>query len=384
MGKLQQLFKPILTLLGGLLAIDGAIAQTQELNPVMREQVVMVKKGEGLLSTQLETTLFKPPGEGPFPVAIVNHGKAPGNPLFQQRARYELQSLELLKRGYLVAVPMRQGFSKSTGSYIGGGCNTESNGRVQAEDVLTVMGYLKTLPEADVSRIIVLGQSHGGLTTMALGASNPPGVRGLVNFAGGLKNESCSSWELGLVDAFRDYGKQGKLPSLWFYGDNDSYWPVWLYKRMHQAYVDAGGQARLVAYGEFGSDAHGMFGSRRGLAVWTGEVDRFLASLNMPHEVVHKLTGKTHATAIPPSSGFAALEDDKALPHVKQTGKEGYLKFLNADPPKAFAISPTGAWAYSSNRPEAITSAIGRCNEFAKAPVCKLYAVDEAVVWVKD
>ena len=47
----------------------------------------MVKK-PGVFGAELETTLFRPPGDGPFPLIVVNHGKASGNPRFQARSRY--------------------------------------------------------------------------------------------------------------------------------------------------------------------------------------------------------------------------------------------------------------------------------------------------------
>ncbi len=370
-------------LLAGLLAVAAA-APAQTLSDVMREQVVMVKKGEGFTSVELETTIYRPPGQGPFPVIVINHGKAAGNPSFQLRAKYEVAAREFLQRGYLVVIPMRQGFSRSSGSYIGGGCNVESNGRVQAEDVLATLSYLKTLPDADLTRVLIVGQSHGGLTTMAFGTLNHPGVRGLINFAGGLRQDSCAAWEFTLIRAFGAYGKETRLPSLWFYGDNDSYWQPWLYRDMHQSYVNAGGRARLVAFGRFGTDAHGLFSSRSGPPVWLPEVEKFLIELELPYQKIHKIPLAAHETPVPAPTGFAAEEDEKALPYVKQTGRDGYQKYRGSDAPKAFAVSQTGAWAFSAARPDAMKRALERCNQSAKNDKCRLYAVDDEVVWVQE
>ena len=107
-------------------------------------------------------------------------------------------------------------------------------------------------------------------------------MRGVVNFAGGLRNAACAGWENNLIDAFGDYGRTARYPSLWFYGDNDSYWsrPAW--EAMHRAYVGAGGDARMVAFGTFATgDAHGMFGSRAGQSIWLPEFDRFAAALGL-------------------------------------------------------------------------------------------------------
>src|SRR6185503_6490220 len=163
----------------------------------------------------------------------------------------------------------------SGGAYLApAGCNIASNGEVQAESVATVLEWLRAQPFVDKERIVVVGQSHGGLTTMALGTFNPPGVRGLINFAGGLKETGCF-WEGALAQAFRSYGGSTKLPSLWFYGDNDSYFPPGVWQDMYARYTGAGGKARLVAFGEFGRDAHGMFSSSRGVPIWVPEVEKF-------------------------------------------------------------------------------------------------------------
>jgi dienelactone hydrolase len=245
------------------------------------EEIIMVRK-PGVFGPELETTLFRPPGEGPFPLILVNHGKASGNPRFQARSRYLVAARELVRRGYAVVVPMRQGFSKSGGSYIGGGCNVESNGRVQAEDLVVVLAFYAARPDIDARRTVVFGQSHGGLTTLALGALGLPNVVGLVNFAGGLRQEGCNGWERSLADAVASYARTTTAPSLWFYGDNDSYFTPETWQRMHAQYVAAGGRARLVAFGSFGTDAHELFSSARGAPVWLPEVGAFFTELGLP------------------------------------------------------------------------------------------------------
>lgn len=254
------------------------------------EEVIMIEK-PGIFTLELEVTLFKPPGVGPFPLVVINHGKAVGDPRFQPRATYPMATRFFLARGYVVALPMRQGFSKSTGSYIGGGCNVESNGVVQAEDVKVTIDYLLTQAAIDPAEILVMGQSHGGLTTMAFGASDYPGVKGLVNFAGGLRQEACPGWEGTLIRAFGSYGRHTKIPSLWFYGDNDSYWKkdIWqaMYAKYSEGLVAHGSAARMVAFGTFVTDAHRMFGHEQGPSIWEPEVLQFLVQLGLPSTVVN-------------------------------------------------------------------------------------------------
>lgn len=363
-----------------LLWISMAVAADRPTIPKhMNEKVEMISIGSGFGKAELETTLFTPPGSGPFPLVVINHGKAFGNPKFDPRARYPVASREFLKRGYMVAVPMRPGFSKSEGQYIDTGCNTESNGRLQAESVLGVLNELVKRPEVDRSRILLVGQSHGGLTVLALGAIGFPGVRGILNFAGGFKvtGKFCV-WEKSMVDAFEAYGKEAKVPSLWFYGDNDSYWGAELPKTAFKAYQSTGGsKSRLISYGVFASgDAHGMFSSARGLGIWWPETERFLKEIDLPTEVMFDM----ETIPRPPKSSFAALEDVAAVPYLKEKGRENYAKFLTMPQPRAFAIADTGSHGWAFDGAEPLETALKNCEKFAKKS-CRLYAVDDDVVW---
>jgi hypothetical protein len=85
---------------------------------------------------------------------------------------------------------------------------------------------------------------------------------------------------------------------------------------------------------------------------------------------------------IPPPSGFAEISDPSKVPGVSEAGRQQYRRFLAAQPPRAFALSPSGnTWAwFSSLVPDAAWRALVGCSERAKEQ-CQLYAVDDAVVW---
>lgn len=352
----------------------------QELDKQLNEAIVMIPKKGILLTTQLETTIHTPEGEGPFPVVVINHGKALGDPRFQDRYRPLIAVRYFMQRGYLVAVPMRQGFSKSTGLYIGAGCNVGSNGRVQAEDVQAVLDYLVALPHVDRDRLLVIGQSHGGWTTLAFGTLNYPGVKGLVNFAGGLRQEQCAGWEGTLARAAGSYGAETKLPSLWFYADNDSYFSPYTFRQMHERYRSNQRRATLIAFGDFGVDGHRMFSSRAGRKIWEPEMSRFLQEVGLPHEVVRPQYAGASFMAAPPRTDFAALDNREAVPHVGEKEREGYAAFLTKDFTRAFAIAPGGAWGWASGGNDPLQRALDNCNKTGKG-ACRLYAVDDAVVW---
>jgi hypothetical protein len=82
------------------------------------------------------------------------------------------------------------------------------------------------------------------------------------------------------------------------------------------------------------------------------------------------------------STGFAAVEDAAAVPHLKtDAAREAYRAFRAAPPPKAFALAPNGAWAWRSDGSAVMRAAVERCQTHAKEQTCKLYAVDDVVVW---
>lgn len=366
-----------------LLLIGGASrAQDQALDASLHESVQMIVK-PGLFKLELETTFYKPEGAGPFPVVVINHGKAYGEPRFQARYRPAVAARYFLQRGYAVVVPMRQGFSRSSGNYIGGGCNVESNGRAQADDVRAALDYVVAQPWADRERLLVIGQSHGGWTTLAFGAQPYPGVKGLINFAGGLKQEQCAGWESVLARAAGSYGRETRLPSIWFYGDNDSYFSTSTFRAMFEQYVAGGAPAQLVAYGLFGTDSHALFGARAGAAIWQPEVTRFLERIGLPSQPRAEFAqyGNTRAlTPVPAATRFAPIEDATRLPFVRDTGREGYAKFLTQPQPRAFAIAPNGAWGWAEGGEDPLKRALDNCNRRGQGG-CRLYAVDDAVVW---
>lgn len=381
-AKKSRTFSAVLGVIAfasGLLASHSP-AKAVTLDATLNEQVVMVPAFDGAKSVELETTIFKPPGDGPFPLVIMNHGKALGNPRRQNRDRFLVLSKEFVKRGYAVVIPMRKGFSKSTGDYIDRGCDMSAHGYGQADDLQSTLEYLRTQHWADSARILVAGQSYGGLTALAFGTRGFPGVRGLINFAGGLKMHGGSCrWQASLVRAFADYGAKTVLPSIWFYGENDHHFGPELAARMHSAYVQAGGHARLVAFGPFKKDAHGMSGSRDGVQIWWPETEKFLKELGMPTEPVLALNKELKS----PVSTYAAIDNVDAIPYLKATGREQYRVFLGKSEPRAFALSPTGAWSWSEDGDDPAEQALADCQKHSAQP-CRLYAVDRHVVWIGE
>ncbi len=362
----------------GLSLLSGiCFAQEAMVSAKLDEQVMMVPTFSGNASVELQTTIFRPPGPGPFPLVIMNHGKEPGNPHLQRRDRFLAISKEFVKRGYAVVIPMRKGFAKSTGQYVEDRCDMQGNGQLQADDLQGALEYFLKQDWVDKDRIIIAGQSYGGLATMAFGTRHFPGVKGLINFAGGLRTDGGTcQWQASLVDAFANYGSRSSVPSLWFYGANDTYFNPAIASRMYNAYVASGGKAKLVAYGPFKRDAHGMAGSRDGVKIWWPETEKFLQQVGMPTAEVIALAEDAPIA----KSDFAEIDNVDAIPYLKDKGREAYRVFLSKSSPKAFAVSSSGAWSWAEEGDDPTARVLANCQNSSRQP-CKLYAVDDYVVW---
>ena len=361
-------------------AAAPALAADVPLDPALGESVVFIRN-RAVFPVELETTLFRPPGDGPFPVVVINHGKASGNNRLDPRSRPLVAVREFLQRGYAVMVPMRQGFANSGGRVSGEGCNFAANGAAQAEDVHAVVQWLADQPWADITRMVMLGQSHGGLTTLAYARRPHPGFKLFVNFAGGLKiADDICPWRSALVQAFAQYGAVTRTPTLWFYGVNDSFFPPEIIDPAHAAYVAAGGPAEMVHFGPFAKDAHALFASARGLPIWWPYVQRRLEQAGLPTQTIFPQFAPTPPLATPPPTGYAALGEVEKLPYLRGGGRAGYKAFIEAPLPRAFALSARGAWGWAAGGDDAAQKALDNCTSRLQSP-CQLYAVDADVVW---
>ena len=361
-----------------VILVNAKVASAEALDSTINEQVIMLPVIEHGNEFQFETTIFKPPGNGPFPLLLMNHGKEIGDPHKQKRDRFLAISREFVKRGYAVAIPMRRGFARSTGTYTDHGCNMADNGHLQADDIEAALVALLKQNWVDRERIIIGGQSYGGLAAMAFGVRQFPGVRALINFAGGLRvdGRGCD-WKNSLIKAFASYATNTSLPSLWFYGENDSYFDHPLAMQLLNAYQSAGVVPELSAFGKFKNDTHGMAGSRDGVSIWLPDTERFLQRLGMPTSPVVEIA----EMARPPATNFSPLDNIAAVPYLSNAGRTGYRDYLNKASPRAFALSASGSWSWASEGDDPSDRALASCQKKSTVP-CKLFSIDNDIVWV--
>ena len=242
--------------------------------------------------------VFRPAGEGPFPVVVYSHGRS-GTEVERARTRPPAMQSHVhywLDKGFAVVAPIRPGYGQTGGvdredsgvRYdIFGNCwGPPDFGRAAAgarDAVLATLAWIRKQPWADAGRIVLEGTSMGGLASIATAAVNPPGVMAYVNFAGGTggsgsrsPGHSCGSASMQSLMSI--YGAMTHVPGLWLYAENDSYWGADRPRAWYLAFAAAGGAATFVMTEPVpGSDGHALLA--RGASLWRPHVDRFLESL---------------------------------------------------------------------------------------------------------
>ena len=240
---------------------------------------------------ELETLSVTPPGPGPFPLAVISHGNMNSR---EGRKRLQLGSYQPIAedfahRGYKAVVFARRGFASSTGSYADrlSGCWQTGAGRISAEDYAAVIKKLASRKDVDGSTVVAAGQSGGGFAVLALASRAPAGLIGVVNFSGGRggnrHDEQYNCDEYGFVDAFGEFGKMVRIPSLWLYSTADHFfWPD-LVRRALAAYAEGGAPVRLEWFGPlpFAGDGHRLYRGE-GQYLWSPRIGAFLKNIGAP------------------------------------------------------------------------------------------------------
>jgi len=256
----------------------------------LHESVMKVQVGNWLDGGTIEVTVYKPEGAGPFPVAVLSHG-SPRNAAQRKsagRQRLAAQSEPFIALGFAVLVPTRRGYGNSGGEWAEayGRCSDPAYyeaGLESARDIRAAVEAVRAEPWVDAKRVVLVGQSAGGFASVAASSQPMDGLLGVINFAGGRGSQTpdhvCG--EARLVEAMGRYGRTARVPELWIYSTNDHFFGPPLARRMHAAFVEAGGRADFVAAPESGIDGHGYF--VRGMGDWTPRVAQFVRRIGAVH-----------------------------------------------------------------------------------------------------
>ena len=230
---------------------------------------------------RIQAYLYKPDGDGPFPVVIYNHGSRTGRERDSQP--FEHIGALLTHARYVVLLPERRGYGRSDGltwpEAVG-----KDKGRFVArlheetDDVLAAIDYLRTLPFADPKRIGIMGWSFGGIVTM-FAVSRSTAFAVAINQAGGaLTWNGNEEVRRALIAA----AEKVTTPTLLLVAENDR--TTASITTLGEIFKKRGVAHQMVIYGPFppqpqtfasGAPGHRLF-SAQGVNVWQEDVLAFL------------------------------------------------------------------------------------------------------------
>ncbi|HEX3411561.1 MAG TPA: hypothetical protein VHT00_07565 [Stellaceae bacterium] len=249
---------------------------------------------EGGRPVRLEVVIKKPPGNGPFPLLVFNHGSTgrgtDPNLLTQTYWSPEIAAF-FVEKGWMAAFPQRRGRGKSDGLYdegfapdraLGYSCDPDRSlaGADRAlADIKAAVEALQQRSDVAAGPILIGGASRGGMLAIAYAGTHPEQVLGVLNFVGGWVGEGLCRNASDINGAlFQRGGKFGR-PTLWLYGQHDSTYSIEHSRSNFEVFRKAGGNGEFFEYAVPGGFGHGLAGYP---SLWSGDVEKYLTAIGAP------------------------------------------------------------------------------------------------------
>ena len=280
-----------LAVLGVLCWSAGALVDKPPPSRFVREEVrIPAHSGR----TTLAITILRPRGEGPYGAVVLNHG-VPLSALARSLESPQLllhTAAAFVQRGYAVVMPLRRGFGATGGEFaedpgVCGDPDYRRGERAAAADVLAAYQFARRLPYVDRTRMILAGQSAGGVAALFAAAQSPPGLVAVLAFAAGRGGDPvhhpgvpCAGARL--AEVFEELGRSLKAPVLLHYAENDLFFGPSASRSWFARLKSGGARAEYVLQPAFGANGHYMFTDAAGIELWLPAVGRFLARHGIP------------------------------------------------------------------------------------------------------
>jgi dienelactone hydrolase len=298
----------VLLFLCSCIVHPAAIAHDDDVytRPDVIEEQVRIPVPAGQYS--IAATILRPTGPGPFGVVVLNHGVPVSE---EQRLTTSAEDFRdaapvFVRLGYVVVMPLRRGFGATGGDFAedAGSCSDpdfEHGERAAADDVMAAYDYAQQLPYVDPDRMILAGQSAGGMVSIyTAGMRHPRGLIAVLSFAGGRGGNPAVDPGMPcavepLADVFDEAGRSMKAPVLFNYAENDHYFGPKVTHYWFDRFTAAGARAEYVLQPAFGSDGHYLFVDPDGIREWLPAVERFFSENHVPYQPFGKTMpgGKT-------------------------------------------------------------------------------------------
>jgi dienelactone hydrolase len=247
--------------------------------------------------TAAHALLFRPPGAGPFRLAVIAHASTQNGLRRAQMPQPEYRALTafLIARGFAVLVPERLGHGATGGRYVEdqGGCDEADyvrSGRATADEISLALEDLRKQDFIRKDAAIVIGHSAGGWGALALANADPKAISAIIAIApgrGGHANDEpnriCAPHTL--LAAAAEFGKAARIPITWLVAANDSYFAPAFSLALVDAFRGGGGKVDFRTTPAVGSEGHWMIETEAGVKAASAELAR---GLNLPKPVVTK------------------------------------------------------------------------------------------------
>jgi dienelactone hydrolase len=236
--------------------------------------------------------LFRPKGEGPFPLAVIAHATTQNVLRRAQMPQPEYRPLAawLVARGFAVLVPERPGHGLTGGKYLEdqGGCDEADyshSGRATAAAITSAVNFMRGQSFIRQDGAVVVGHSAGGWGALALGPENLQGVSGIIVFAPGrgghandFPNQVCAPHTL--MSAAAEFGKTARVPVTWLVAANDSYFSPALSRQLADAFRSSGGKVDFRVLPAYDGEGHWLAETEGGVKIAAPELDRALKAVS--------------------------------------------------------------------------------------------------------
>ncbi len=229
---------------------------------------------------ELKGYFFTPPGDGPFPCLVCNHGSGIDKDTLD--VSRPGAAAVLMAWGIASFLPHRRGYGNSPGpawrEEVGAAFGSDDYDRQllarldsESDDVIAALDCVAALPEVDSRHIGVMGSSFGGTNTL-FAASKDARLTCAIDFAGAAMNwDSTPALRAGMIAA----AARVTVPLLLIQAAND--YSIRPTLELAASLADSPRPVWSRVYPAFGLNAmEGHLLESRGAPVWGEDVHRFL------------------------------------------------------------------------------------------------------------
>src|SRR5262249_55110806 len=115
-------------------------------------------------------------------------------------------------------------------------------------DIEAAMDAIRVMPFVDPTRMVIGGQSRGGILSVAYAGRHREQVRGVINFVGGWLSARCAAAMTEVNQALLKRGASYPGEMIWLYGDQDPFYALYASRDNFAVFQAAGGNGTFHTF----------------------------------------------------------------------------------------------------------------------------------------